>query len=63
MSFRFHTFNRNKFSATNFLSKIKDKYDVQELNLNTIRSIQLTNDIEDNKKIKNNILEKIWKKN
>jgi hypothetical protein len=58
MSFRFHTFNRNKFSATNFLSKIKDKYDVQELNLNTIRSIQLTNDIEDNKKIKNNILEK-----
>ncbi len=58
MSFRFHTFNRNKFSATNFLSKTKEKNDVRELNLNTIRSIQLTNDIGENMKIRNNILEK-----
>lgn len=62
MSFRFHTFNKNKnkFSATNFLSNIREKnieYKNKELNLNTIRSIQSTNNITYNKKIKQKILE------
>ena len=62
MSFRFHSFNKNKnkFSATNFLSNIREKnitYKNKELNLNTIRSIQSTNNIGFNKRIKKKILE------
>ena len=62
MSFRFHSFNKNKnkFSATNFLSNIREKnitYKNKELNLNTIRSIKSTNNIGFNKRIKKKILE------
>jgi len=62
MSFRFHSFNKNKnkFSARSFLSNLRDKnirYKNKEINLNTIRSIQSTNNIEFNKKIKKKILE------
>ena len=62
MSFRFHSFNKNKnnFSATNFLSNIREKiitFRNKELNLNTIRSIQSTNNIGFNKQIKKKILE------
>lgn len=64
MSFRFHSFNKNKnknkFSATNFLSNMREKnitYKNKELNLNTIRSIQSTDNIGFNKRIKKKILE------
>ena len=58
MSFKFHTFNKkNKFSATNFLSKIKEKNDINlQLNINTIRTVQLTNSIEKNIQIKKDLL-------
>ena len=67
MSFRFHYFSHRKgyqrpFSARNFLSsmnkKYKDNNNYQELNINTIRSMQLSHDINKNKKIKEIILSK-----
>lgn len=57
-SFKFHTFNKNKFSATNFLSKVDKNTINQEINLNTIRAIQLTNNVDNNLKIKRKLLEK-----
>lgn len=59
MSFRFHNFKQKPFSATNFLSKIKEKNlkEFKELNINTIRSIQLTNNLEHNKHIKKELLQ------
>ena len=49
MSFKFHIFNKNNtFSANTFLSTLKEKNNIinQQLNLNTIRTNQLTNNIE-----------------
>ena len=59
MSFKFHTFSQRKFSARDFLSKFKEN-NIQNDNFNeiSIRSVQLTNDIEKNKKIKKILVEK-----
>ena len=58
MSFKFHTFTQKKFSAKDFLSKVKENNSQKEQFNNNIRSIQLTNDIEYNKTIKKKLLEK-----
>ena len=60
MSFKFHTFNKNNtFSANTFLSILKEKNNInQQLNLNTIRTIQLTNNIEQNINIKKELLKR-----
>ena len=59
MSFKFHTFRPKNFSARDFLSKFKEN-NIQNDNFNeiSIRSVQLTNDIEKNKKIKKILVEK-----
>ena len=59
MSFRFHYFSKKPFSARNLLSTMKAQSDnFESINLNTIRSMKLTNNIESNKKIKQLILSK-----
>ena len=71
MSFKFHYFSIGKqyktpFSARNLISTMKllsnrntnDYNNNEELNINTIRSFQLTHNIDSNKKIKNTILSK-----
>ena len=61
MSFKFHKFNKNNtFSANTFLSTLKEKNNIinQQLNLNTIRTIQLTNNIEQNINIKKELLKR-----
>lgn len=57
MNFKFHKFNNKKFSANEFLAKVKKNniYD-QEININTIRSIQLNHNAEENKKIKKELI-------
>ena len=59
MSFKFHTFNKKPFSATNFISKVKEQnYQTNNFNINNFRSIKLTNNIEHNKQIKKLLLER-----
>ena len=58
MTFRTITFNKNPFSATNFLSKIREKNMNRELNINTIQYLQNTNSKEFNKKLKKELLER-----
>ena len=67
-SFRFRTFSQNRryqrpFSARKLLStmksqSIKNTNNFNDLNINTIRSLQLSHDFNDNKKIKQIILSK-----
>ena len=59
MSFKFHTFNKNKFSVINLLSNFtNNNYQNEQLNINTIRSIQLTNNNQYNMKIKKFLIKK-----
>ena len=59
MSFKFHYFSIKPFSARNLLSSMKEKSDnFQSINLSTIRSMQLSNNIDNNKRIKQTILSK-----
>ena len=69
MSFKFHYFNdkikyQRPFSARKLISNMKSQYNANyfnnnnELNINTVRSLQLSHDINSNAKIKRKILSK-----
>lgn len=61
MNFKFYKFNNKKFSASEFLSKVNKNnnniYD-QEINLNTIRTIQLNDNAEKNEQIRKELIKK-----
>ena len=74
MSFRFHYFSyenkyKKPFSARNLIANMNSRYNEtnynhnkEDININTIRSMQLSHDISSNKKIKSIILTKNIKK-